>query len=420
MSRLSNNRILLFILSILLCTSYISNTVGALTFSERGFAEQGITLYSPEGYDVCSSQTAGDIIGGETLPSQTIAYLESIKFTENINKNKESYQQAESQSGVPWQILAALHYRIAQLDPTISTLTGTPLGSVANNEGLTPGKDFVSDLTLAATQFKTLALSVYNVTVSNTKSLTTEQLGQAFLAYNAGLLYRNSGKTYVESPFVVNGLDEKHLGMSWVINIDILSGKDSLQVGALTVFQYLGGAFANTTTARACSGVSVGSAISTATGLAHPYAVANGKKNPVDAKPEYLKIWTEYGKKTLISDCGGFVSIVIRSSNIDIKFPVSGTDTILSYLSSNPKYIKVDYNSLQPGDILLSDNGKSRENGYSGHIMIYLGPTKGSDGIQYVAVDASLNQRVPGLRLNSSVLWMQNQAHSSAWRYTGE
>lgn len=414
----------IIVLCLFFTLSSVSNSASALTFSERGFAEQGIFLYSPEGYDVCGSQI-DNTVGGENLPKQIEEYFDSIQFTDSINKNKESYQQAESQTGVPWRILAALHYRMARLDPAVSSLTGTALGSSENNEGLTPGTDFVSDLILAGNQLKMMALSIYNVTVVNTSELSTQQWGQAFLSYNVGLIYKESGKTYLESPFVVNGIDQKHLEMSWT-NIDLLSGNDSLKVGALTVFQYLGGTFAHTTTARACSGVSNGSIIETATGLAHPYAVKNGQNKESDAKPEYVKIWTDYGKKTLISDCGGFVSIVMRSSGTDSSFPVSGTDTILSYFSNSlnkSKYIQVSYEALQPGDILLSDNGGSRlspTNNYSGHIMIYLGPTQGSDGVQYTAVDASLNQRVPSLRPNSSIIWMQQQANSSAWRLVGE
>jgi len=425
-SNVFKKNIPIYILTLLFISSFISNNASALIYSEKAFVEQGLFYYSPEGTDVCSSSSSGGVIGAETLPKQTTDYLESIKFNDSVNSNKESYQQAEKQSSVPWQILAALHYRMANLDPGVSTLTGTALGGSTNNEGLTPGKDFVSDLVLAGNQLKTLTLSVYNISISKTKEFTTEQWGQALLAYNTGLLYKDNGKTYTESPFVINGLDSSHLGMSWT-SVDILSGTDSLQVGALTAYQYLGGVFKNSSSAHACSGISSGSIIDTAKGFAHTYAVANGKSNEADATSEYLKVWTDNGKKTLISDCGGFVSIVMRLSGADSSFPISGTDVILSYftniLSGNKKYSQVDYNSLLPGDILLSDNGGSRlssSNAYSGHIMIYLGPTKGSDGAQYTAVDASLNQRVPSLRPNSSVSWMQNRVNSSAWRLVSE
>jgi hypothetical protein len=112
----------------------------------------------------------------------------------------------------------------------------------------------------------------------------------------------------------------------------------------------------------------------------------------------------------------------MRSSDVDTGFPVSGTDTILGYLQGQDKYIEVQYSSLLPGDILMSDNGRERDdetNPYSGHTMIYTGTVTGSDGKQYVAAEASLDQKVPGLTTNSSVLWMQGRTHYSAWRLNG-
>lgn len=90
-----------------------------------------------------------------------------------------------------------------------------------------------------------------------------------------------------------------------------------------------------------------------------------------DIKPAYKEAMEKLvGPKSLsyYQDCGHFVSTVIRSSGADPGFPASGSDNMLSYLSSHTeKWEKVDNqgntSNLQAGDIFVK----------SGHIMIYTG-----------------------------------------------
>jgi hypothetical protein len=109
------------------------------------------------------------------------------------------------------------------------------------------------------------------------------------------------------------------------------------------------------------------------------YRVAKEKYNP--AKENGVPSW---------SDCGGFVATVMIGSGVDKEFPSVGVTTQMTYIANNPDKYKVftDIRSvadLEEGDLLYVSNDKY------GHVVIYTGdPT-------YPSVDASLDQRVPGV-----------------------
>lgn len=76
------------------------------------------------------------------------------------------------------------------------------------------------------------------------------------------------------------------------------------------------------------------------------------------------------------TDCGVFVSTVVRASGADKDFPVSGTPIIEKYFRDNrDKYDIVervkDKSELRPGDILVVNSGDGF--GGKGHIYIYVG-----------------------------------------------
>ena len=156
---------------------------------------------------------------------------------------------------------------------------------------------------------------------------------------------------------------------------------------------------AGTTSGCSSAQANTGDLIKTALGLAWDHPVPEGKDLKADATKAYVDAIAQYGNihsdsdgLTPYSDCGRFVSTVMRMSGLDKDYPLVGTATNqLPYVRAHPeKFIVVDNPSMsnfQPGDIFISQT----------HTAIYVG----NNG-QYDTVDASLGGRVPGVSNNLS------------------
>lgn len=137
------------------------------------------------------------------------------------------------------------------------------------------------------------------------------------------------------------------------------------------------------------AGIVAGNIVQTALNLAWDHPVAVGVNSEAEAKPEYVAARNKYnpsGDHRWASDCGVFVSTVMKASGADPEFPGSGTGDIKTYLENSPKYQVLtsisSESELQPGDIL------SRV----GHVYLYTGQPNAK------AVEASLGDRVPATR----------------------
>ena len=191
------------------------------------------------------------------LPQATIDYLAGRNVEELAKQNQERYLYAQEQTGVPWQVMAALHYREAGMNPNSSISNGAPLGSGTNVDGVYVVSNANDDAKNMAEKFKSLALGVYGVEMNNLDEMTTDDWGQAFLAYNRGYLFQRAGVNYTESPYVMNGFDDAHMNMRWTY-ADTVSGVDGNKAGALTVLAYLGGvALSSAPSSGNCSGTIV-------------------------------------------------------------------------------------------------------------------------------------------------------------------
>lgn len=163
------------------------------------------------------------------------------------------------------------------------------------------------------------------------------------------------------------------------------------------------------------AGVHQGDIIKTALGLAWDKPVAEGKSTKSDATKEYVAAIAQYGKIinetdgiAPFSDCGRFVSTVMRSSGVDPNYPlVDVYGAQKPYVTSNPdKYFTKDNPSMsdfQPGDIFISLT----------HTAIYVG-----NG-EFDTVDASLTQRVPAVSDNMSS-YVTTQQNTLLARFIGK
>ncbi len=163
--------------------------------------------------------------------------------------------------------------------------------------------------------------------------------------------------------------------------------------------QYSGQSFEGVSTGSANCGPGVvnGDIVATAKNLSQPHRVSLSRSTAArhgesGAKPEYIKAVEEFHtsiNQAMFTDCGVFISTVMRSSGVDPEYPLRGTSVQLPYVRNSPKYhtfIASSESELQPGDILIRP----------GHTYMYVGPyTAPEDGQEYKAVGASWYTRPP-------------------------
>lgn len=161
------------------------------------------------------------------------------EIMERINQNVSIYQSSAKKSDIPWEIIAAVHYREASNDPNRSVLSGEKLGTKNPDSGkvyntLQESSDG------AAEHLKTMVKSVYKFDLS--ASSDDNVIKHAFLAYNRGSMYKKHGCSVDESPYVMNQFDEAHKNMRWP-NSECeprsTRGKVNTPLGAFTVFKIL-------------------------------------------------------------------------------------------------------------------------------------------------------------------------------------
>lgn len=145
-------------------------------------------------------------------------------------------------------------------------------------------------------------------------------------------------------------------------------------------------------------GIFAGDIVKTAIGLAWP----SGQHGPSqsDATPAYQKAMPQYnGVSSDYSDCGVFVATVMIASGADPNYPKINTWTQAAYVKKSSKYQIIpisgagDTSKLQPGDILIYDNGPG-----DGHTFIYVGngnKTASGQAFQGDSAAASQGGHVP-------------------------
>lgn len=237
----------------IMCSLFTGPYAAALSTQEE-FGANDITYLTND--EPCSNSTGlnpdnVNININADLPADTVKYLESLDVKGKVQKNIARYVYAQTKTGIPWQALAAMHYREAMLDPSRSIADGEVLANKKSVDGVQMYSDPNLDAESQANHLINNAKGVYGVDLKKS-TLSADDWGKAFLAYNRGAMYKNWNKSWQESPYVVNGFDSSHMNMKWIDadsyvrpggkRLNGVSGKtDGNKAGALTVFKYLGG-----------------------------------------------------------------------------------------------------------------------------------------------------------------------------------
>ena len=354
---------------------------------------------------------------------------------ENYNKiqtYRPIYEKAAKEVGIPWQILAALHNRehsLLKSNPSngqgVYQLYSYTNGGT-NSESFLPSGDITDDEFLR--QSKLAAKIIKEKTPELTESPNADVVKRAFYRFN-GAAYKQQGLDMgftpeqadngEGSPYVMSRADSKRdsvkENVTWTMYLkdnQVSSGVKDYNFGTYVVYLAVGGSTDNSGTidclnssSRSASGGN--SAISkTAIDLTwHQYDTdSQTKEHFAAAKRSALRktgtIKYKEAQKTAKtvgdeSDCGRFVSTVLRISGVDPNFPAVGTaDDILPYLQSHTDlYENIQNNGdtsvLQSGDILI----------VKGHVKLAIN----IDGKFYEA-HASLGGRAPEILEGINVL----------------
>ena len=322
--------------------------------------------------------TNTDYAGNQIISDEDMATIEELQ---------PLYEEASSEFGLPWQFLAALHYRETRLN-MVNPSNGQgifQLYSYVINTGITFPAGEVSDEEFVR-QAKIALEEVISKNPELAESPTDDAVKRAFFTYNGTAdVYlsqaRDLGFSEEEaqrgegSPYVMNKADAMRdpnvapLGTWGQIKTDGggISYPANQDYGAYVVYVALGGGNGDLCVPGGSNDISQ---------LAWDLAWHEGESgfDGLDPKPEYQEAINEVGLSTygdrwvhIGASCDAFVATVYRYSGVDPDFMCCGTGNQISYLQNSDQYELIadgstDTSILEPGDILI----------LNGHIKLYI------------------------------------------------
>lgn len=214
-------------------------TVNALSASQINVFDSGINYFdvnSGSGGSLCSSDL--------TVSSSKLSSTELSK----IQQNEPVYQQAAQKTNVPWQLLAAVHYRETDLSTTEANLF--QIG------GYSGPSDFLSQAIAAGKYLQHIVadnLASHRAPLQQSGT-DPEEIKDTLYSYNGRasvyadqatkLGFNKNTQPYEGSPYVMNDYDSIHTNMGIITGQsgpDTIDGVDT-RLGAFTVYAYLVGA----------------------------------------------------------------------------------------------------------------------------------------------------------------------------------
>jgi hypothetical protein len=359
--------------------------VSALSQDQVDVLNSGVYYFNTRGSAFGSTDCSADNTAGSALPVDILAA---------INKLMPDYQQASQATGVPWQVLAAIHYRENSNSPGGDLQAGNPIGGPYANSSTDYTKygypkSIKESAVIAAKHLMAVATKPINVASPDSEVLkdalySYNGRAQAYAKQAASLGFNSATQPYEGSPYVMNNFDEIHMNMGMITKDNgPIDGIDT-RFGAFTIYSRLGG----DASATNCSGGAVaGDAVQTAIHYAWPdYHQPNyckekpSYRSAIEAAAkngEYVGGTCTINGNWIGVDCGAFITRVMRDSEADLDYNSANGNTLSQqqYLDANPaKYQRLsDVNGtadLQPGDIAIN----------SVHTYIYVGTQPGFNG----------------------------------------
>jgi hypothetical protein len=131
-------------------------------------------------YDDSDAAVGGCVSGDVSDVAREL--IEAANIPHYAEQNRPAYEYGAAQAGIPWQALAAIHWREAGLQSNKSIADGEPLGSGISIDGQAIGDTLAEDAVTAARKALDIGRAVYGVDISASDS--AEDFARAFLAYN--------------------------------------------------------------------------------------------------------------------------------------------------------------------------------------------------------------------------------------------
>lgn len=350
---------------------------------------------------------------------------------QQVESNKPTYEKIATKYNLPWQLLAALHYRehnFAVDNPAngegmyqLTTLTNH--GSNENAfkpAGPVDQAEFERQTDLAAQ------------VIRGKIGQDTDLMNNDDNVKRVMFMYNWNNPVYIEraknmgfseeqaqngegSPYVMNMADAKRdpnnaeVSPYWTGLIANLQGKvvPDTRPGAFVVFQALGGGSGESTDpCRPAAGnrnIAETALLLSWDGQTRGNCTSSG----CDPKPEYVTAMNEVGTTTDLyqggnyigASCDQFVTTVMRYSKVDPDYPLYIAPA-LSYMEKSDAYQEITYNGddlyakLQPGDIFIFDN--SGTGVAHGHIFIYV-EINGEQGQASASAKGRSGQHFPSI-----------------------
>lgn len=365
----------------------------ALSPQQKKIFDSGINYYdtNPGSSD---SSSCGVVNGpvSSTLPSDIL---------DRINQLMPEYSQAATETHVPWQLIAGIHYRETSLSTTSS--------NIFQITGYKGPADFLSQA-IAAGNFLQKKSVLANLPEHRDPLQETgndpEQIKDTMFSYNgranayaqqaADLGFDSTTQPYEGSPYVMNNFDTVHTNMKIITHDNGgLDGVDT-RFGAYTIYYRLGGSIDTTGSPGSCSpGTDVGNLMQTIMNYAWPdyYDAPYCNEKPsyqqaiesANNAGQYVGGICNIGGRWIGVDCGAFVTRVMIDSGVDpgynyggsIKNGAGNTLQQQKYLEEQVtagKYEKLSnvngITDLLPGDIAIN----------TVHTYIFVGSQPGFNG----------------------------------------
>ena len=344
-----------------------------------------IYYYDPDGEE-CDPSTGSVTAGDNTLYNGDP--ILSADALSRIAENKKFYEISANKYGIPWQLLATLHFREAGLvryNPSngqgayqLYSYTG---GGSNSNAFLPAGpisdEEFQRQTDIVAKLVKSNYGAGLNLnTDDGVKTFFFRYNGTAssYIAQARDLGFSEAEAQRGEgSPYVMNLADEKRdsrKNPNWrQIKTDGggMNSPANLQPGAFVIYASLGGSSGFSS----CSSDEAGNGDLNATAIALAWPEHG---HGLNARDSYKAALAEVGLSTygdyyarIGASCDAFIATVFRYSGVDPNFAccgVSNHGATWSYVTNSGKFVEVPNKacSLKPGDIRRSN----------GHIEMYV------------------------------------------------
>jgi hypothetical protein len=393
-------------LAIILCLLVLigSNQAFALSQNDQTCQQYATCFYDPTATTASSCSTATSVSVTSTNSNLDYAGMPILSAAQlaAVAANESTYQQAATQVGIPWELLAAIHYRetdLSLINPSDNSnglyqivSKSYPAGQVTQATFLQESIDAAQFLKSETPNLSTMA----DAATIKQAIFSYNGAAQAYVAQAVSLGYPSS-QGYEGSPYVMNYADAKRdptvdtsgWGQIKTDHGGISYPADSSQFGAFLVYTDLSGSTLGGTCASVSCNVNDASAPVSSNASA---GLSTVRQNVVCLAEQELALWSsqpgyphpafsetgylKYTQNRREEWCADFVSWLYHESNYPLQ---TGDNWSIPYVPNIEILGETNLNfhwhptgsgyAPKPGDMAIHYNG--------GHVNIFISSSNG-------------------------------------------